>query len=176
MIDVLTRLAHRLEIPMSIRRTVYFGLIFLTIFPPSRGQGPAYWPSQNWHAAAPESQGIDSGLLASAIERVIDQHLGVHSLLVIRHGYAVVDASFYPYDSGTPHDLASVTKTVTSVLTGIAVAQKLLRLDQPLLPLFPRRARPRPMRRSRRSRWEICCVWNRGWIADTRPASRNWSR
>ncbi len=44
-------------------------------------------------------------------------------LLMIRHGHAVLDTAFYPHDGRTPHDLASVTKTVTSVLAGIAVAQ-----------------------------------------------------
>jgi CubicO group peptidase (beta-lactamase class C family) len=69
---------------------------------------------------------------------------------VIRHGYAVVDATFYPYDGRTPHDLASVTKTVTSVLTGVAVAQKLIRLDQPLLPLFPKESPAEPDARKRK--------------------------
>ena len=55
----------------------------------------------------------------------------VHSLLVIRHGYAVADVDFYPYDSAATHDIASVTKTVTSTLTGVAVARGLLKLDQP---------------------------------------------
>jgi CubicO group peptidase (beta-lactamase class C family) len=123
---------------MPIRRTVYFALVLSAICLTSGGQSSTYWPSQKWRTATPESQGIDSQLLAAAVDQAIEKHLGVHSLLVIRHGYAVVDAAFYPYDGATPHDLASVTKTVTSVLTGIAVAQKLLRLDQPLLPLFPK--------------------------------------
>jgi CubicO group peptidase (beta-lactamase class C family) len=99
--------------------------------------GAVYWPGAEWRTATPESQGIDSQALAEAIDQVSGQHLGVHSLLVIRHGYAVLDTVFYPYDGRTPHDLASVTKTVTSVLTGVAVAHKLLRLDQRVLPLFP---------------------------------------
>jgi CubicO group peptidase (beta-lactamase class C family) len=127
---------------MSIRRTVYLGLalaaMYLTMCMTAGAQTSTYWPSQKWRAAPPESQGIDSEALAAAIGQVIEKPLGVHSLLVIRHGYAVVDATFYPYDGKTPHDLASVTKTVTSVLTGVAVAQKLIRLDQPLLPLFPK--------------------------------------
>jgi len=132
------RLAHQLEVPMSIRRMACFGLALSVMCLASRSQSSTYWPSEKWRTAPPESQGIDSHLLATAIDQVIEKHLGVHSLLVVRHGYAVVDASFYPYDGRTPHDLASVTKTVTSVLTGIAVAQKLIRLDQPLLPLFPK--------------------------------------
>ncbi|MGA2115852.1 MAG: serine hydrolase [Bryobacteraceae bacterium] len=122
---------------MSIRRMAYFGLALSAMCLTSAGQSSTYWPSQQWRTAPPESRGIDSQKLAAAINQVIDRHLGVHSLLVIRHGYALVDATFYPYDGRTPHDLASVTKTVTSVLTGAAVAQGLIRLDQPVLPLFP---------------------------------------
>src|SRR5689334_17288580 len=96
-----------------------------------------YWPGQHWRTATPESQGIDSLALAGAVDQVRDQHLGVHSLLVIRHGYAVLDTYFYPYNDATPHDLASITKSITSVLTGIAVQQKLIKLDQPVLSFFP---------------------------------------
>src|SRR5580700_12154514 len=129
---------------MFIRCTVCFGLVLLAICPPLDGQSSTYWPSQKWRTAPPESQGIDSQILATAIDQVIEKHLGVHSLLVIRHGYAVVDATFYPYDGTTPHDLASVTKTVTSVLTGVAVAQKLIRLDQSVLALFPQESPAAP--------------------------------
>ncbi len=130
--------AHKLEFPMSLRRAVCIGLSLLAMCLISGGQSSTYWPSPEWRTATPESQGIDSQTLADAIDQVIEKHQGVHSLLVIRHGYAVVDATFYPYDGRTPHDLASVTKTVTSVLTGVAVSQKLIRLDQRLLPLFPK--------------------------------------
>jgi CubicO group peptidase (beta-lactamase class C family) len=97
----------------------------------------AYWPGERWRTAQPEQQGLDSQALASAVDQVMQKHLGVHSLLVIRHGYAVLDAYFYPYNSTTPHDLASVTKSITSVLTGIAVDRKLIRTDQRLLSFFP---------------------------------------
>ena len=46
-----------------------------------------YWPASHWRTAEPESQGVDSPLLTAAIDQVIEQRLGVHSLLVIRHGY-----------------------------------------------------------------------------------------
>lgn len=104
-----------------------------------RDPAPAapYFPDRHWRTATPESQGLDSQILASALEQVIEKHLGVHSLLVIRHGYAVLDAYFYPYNSGTPHDLASVTKSITSTLTGIAVARGLIQTDRPVLSFFP---------------------------------------
>jgi CubicO group peptidase (beta-lactamase class C family) len=96
-----------------------------------------YWPKGKWRTASPESQGIDSAALAAAISQVGEKQLGVHSLLVIRHGYAVVDTYFYPYNAETPHDLASVTKTLTSTLTGVAVKNGFIKLGQPLVSYFP---------------------------------------
>ena len=101
------------------------------------GQNGSYWPGAQWRTATPESQGIDSQALAAVLDQVGEKHLGVHSLLVIRHGYAVLNASFYPYDPAVPHDLASITKTITSTLTGIAVGKGILDLDRPLLSFFP---------------------------------------
>ena len=104
-------------------------------------QSPApttYWPGVEWRRATPESQGLDSQALASAIAQVREKQWGTHSLLVIRHGFVVADADFYPYRSTVPHDVASVTKTITSTLTGVAVANKILRLDQPVLSFFPK--------------------------------------
>ena len=104
-----------------------------------------YYPGAHWRTAAPESQGIDSNALAAALDQVTEKHLGVHSLLVIRHGYVVADASFFPYATSVPHDLASVTKTITSTLTGIAVGKGLVKLDDPLLSFFPGQAPSDPM-------------------------------
>jgi CubicO group peptidase (beta-lactamase class C family) len=47
--------------------------------------------------------------------------LPVHSLLVVRRGVVVLDASFYPFTPGGRHDVASITKSVTSILVGAAV-------------------------------------------------------
>src|SRR4051794_9675084 len=68
-----------------------------------------YYPGRDWRTATPESQGIDSAALAAAIAQVRSQQLGVHSLLVVRHGFLVADVDFYPYSSAAPHDIASVT-------------------------------------------------------------------
>jgi CubicO group peptidase (beta-lactamase class C family) len=118
-----------------MRLTLLFGLVAGVMT--AQTGGSSYWPAGKWRTATPESQGIDSAVLAAAISQVGEKQLGVHSLLVIRHGYAVVDTYFYPYTSETPHDLASVTKTITSTLTGVAVKNGLLKLDRPLVSYFP---------------------------------------
>jgi CubicO group peptidase (beta-lactamase class C family) len=42
------------------------------------------------------------------------------------------------YDAATKHDLRSITKSVTSLILGIAIAKgQIAGIDQPVLPLFP---------------------------------------
>ncbi len=114
--------------------------LFVVLNPRLRGpaevSGPAYWPTQGWQSVTPEEQGIDSGKLADALLTIREMNIRVHSLLLIRNGYAVVDAYFYPYDGAAVHDLASVTKSVTTTLVGIAADQGKLRLDLPMVSFF----------------------------------------
>jgi len=73
---------------------------------------PAYWPTSGWRSSTPEAQGIDSDKLAELLLAIREENIPVHSLLVIRNGYLVVDATFYPYDGQTVHNVASVTKSL----------------------------------------------------------------
>lgn len=99
---------------------------------------PAYWPTQGWRTSTPEAQGVDSELLAQVVDRIRIQGLAVDSLLIVRHGYVVLDAYFYPYTAARLHDVASVTKSVTSTLIGIAIDEGLIGgLDAPLADFFP---------------------------------------
>ena len=93
--------------------------------------GQTFWPTKGWREALPETQGIDSQVLAQAIDQ---RPPGLHSLLVIRHGYVVLDSYFYPFAPGTVHDAASVTKSITSAIVGIAVDQGLVKTSQPAFP------------------------------------------
>jgi CubicO group peptidase (beta-lactamase class C family) len=96
----------------------------------------AYWPDDGWRQVEPERAGMDSGRLAGALEFVSQERLHVHNLLVIRRGYVVLDASFWPYRPGDDHDVASVTKSVVATLVARAAARGRLRLDDPLASWF----------------------------------------
>jgi CubicO group peptidase (beta-lactamase class C family) len=63
----------------------------------------------------------------------------VHNLIVILNGRVVVDATFYPYDGFSPHSVASVTKSVTTTLIGVAIDQGKLSLGDRLVSFFPDR-------------------------------------
>ncbi|HLA82133.1 MAG TPA: serine hydrolase, partial [Thermoleophilia bacterium] len=97
---------------------------------------PDYWPTTGWQTAAPEMEGIDSVKLAESLLAIREKGTKIHSLLIIRRGHVVLDAYFYPYDGSTYHDLASVTKSFTTTLIGIAADQEKLRLDQSVLAFF----------------------------------------
>lgn len=99
---------------------------------------PAYWPTQDWRTSTPEAQGVESGLLAQAVDLIREQGLAVDSLLIVRHGYVVLDAYFYPYTADRLHDVASVTKSITYTLTGIAIEEGVIGgLSAPLAGFFP---------------------------------------
>ncbi len=102
--------------------------------------GPDYWPTDGWRVSTPEEQGIDSARLAEGLLAIREQNIMVHSLLIIRHGYSVLDATFYPYDGQAVHDVASVTKSVMTTLIGIAADQGKLDLDDKLVTFFPGRS------------------------------------
>jgi len=74
------------------------------------------------------------------VAEVRNKGLAIHSLLVIRRGTIILDANFYPFAAGTRHDIASNTKSITSLLVGAAVLHgKLKGLDQPILGLIHER-------------------------------------
>jgi CubicO group peptidase (beta-lactamase class C family) len=109
------------------------------------GAGSIAGGSERWPDATPESQGVDSGALADLLDHVRAKALPLHSLLVIRHDAVVLNASVYPYEEGRPHDVASVTKSVVSILIGIALDKGLLAsLEQPVVTLLPAEAPRQP--------------------------------
>ncbi len=102
------------------------------------GESVEDWPTDEWIVTTPEEQGMDSSQLAELVERARAENLGFHSLLIVRHGRIVVDATYFPYDGTRPHDVASVTKSLASSGVGLALARgELSTVSEPLLSLFP---------------------------------------
>ena len=97
------------------------------------------WPTDNWQTTSPESMGLDSGKLATILNTVKENKIPIHSWMVIRNGYVVLDAYFYPYDGTTLHDIASATKSITTTLIGIAADKGYLSLDDTMVSFFPTR-------------------------------------
>lgn len=100
-----------------------------------------YWPTVDWRQSAPEDQGIDSGIL-----QTLDQHIqqdlpDLFSVLIVRHGYLAFERYYGGYEAELPFEVASVTKSITSALVGIALDKGYLKdLDQPISDFFPQYA------------------------------------
>ncbi|CAH2599035.1 Serine hydrolase [Rhodovastum atsumiense] len=105
-----------------------------------------------WEMASPASVGLDPAPLARIAERFAAwPEANIHAVLVARHGRLVCEHYFSGRDETwggpprqvrfgpeVPHDLRSITKSVTSLLCGIARAQGWIGdLDARVLDLLP---------------------------------------
>ncbi len=96
-----------------------------------------YWPTHGWKTTTPEEQGMESGKLADMLKLIRDSGLNVDSVTIVRNGYIVLDSYFYPFPENAKHNLYSCSKSVMSILIGIAIEKKLVKdVKQPVLSYF----------------------------------------
>ena len=97
-----------------------------------------YWPTEAWRKSLPEEQGMNGDKLHEMIAYIKKNEISIRSVIVIRHGYIVLDENIRGYRSFDK--VASVTKSITSALIGIAIDQGYIEgVDQTVLSLFPHR-------------------------------------
>jgi CubicO group peptidase (beta-lactamase class C family) len=102
--------------------------------PPQRD----YWPTNTWQTTSSETQAMDSSVLGDMHQYIIEQLPHVRSALVVRHGYLVFEKYYQGYDETFDFEVASVTKSITSALVGIALQKGYLQsLDQRVIDSFP---------------------------------------
>ena len=107
-----------------------------TIEPP---QDIDIWPTDGWVYSTPQDQGMDNDTLCRMMDVIEDNEYPIHSVLIVRNGYAVFER--YPheyYPASHLKLLHSVTKSFAAALIGIALQQGLLEsVDQNVLDFFP---------------------------------------
>jgi len=104
-----------------------------------------------WTIAKPEDSGLDGTRLCAIAERLKVTNANVHGVVIVRSGKLVFEQYFagydepwggssgrYEFDANTLHDLRSVTKSIVSLLLGIALNRNLIAsLDEPVTKYFP---------------------------------------
>lgn len=120
-----------------------------------------HFPRRMWYPRLPEeaasselvtpadrNDGIPTGRLADSsldparIEDmfgrlVAGRYPDVHAILVAQDDTLVLEEYFYEYDADTPHQMRSATKSIASILIGIAIDQGLIgSVGDPVLPYF----------------------------------------
>jgi CubicO group peptidase (beta-lactamase class C family) len=78
------------------------------------------WPTREWSTSSPEEQGMSSEQLARLVKFGASNDMD--SVLVTRHGRIVLEATYAPFRAGLRHRFYSATKSVTSTLVGMALA------------------------------------------------------
>ena len=89
-------------------------------FPPAARVEVSPNPADQWTLASPASVDMDPAILALATSKLTDSN-GISAVLVTRHGQPVVEHYWNGYDKDSLHDLRSATKSITSLLVGIAI-------------------------------------------------------
>ena len=92
-----------------------------------------------WQTGDLASAGIDEDGLTTFIDDVLAGNRGrLESMLIVRDGVLVLDEYFYGFTADRPHSIQSVTKSVTSLLMGVAIDQGAIDgIDQPVYEFFP---------------------------------------
>ena len=104
----------------------------------SQAKETAPWPTEGWQRNTPEAVGMDSEILADMLQRIQNVHTRVDSVVIVRHGYLVLEAYNLPYEEDELHLLYSCTKSVVSSLIGLAIEQGYIEsVEAPVLSFFP---------------------------------------
>lgn len=85
----------------------------------------------------PEDHGTNPEVVLSLLDRIEEEGLETHSLLVWHDGALITEAYWDPYGPDRLHMTHSITKSVTSMAVGLAYDDGLLKLDDPVIDHFP---------------------------------------
>ena len=154
-------------VPARLGYSVLLLFLCCTVWVASCAPAPHYAyriPEQTgdgWATASLDDVGIDRELIGDLVER-IDGHeyRNVHGIVIVKNGKLVLEEYFEGYDFAytgpwssllnfrgkrtdygidTPHSLASVSKSFTSALVGIAIDRGYIQdLDEPVFSYFPK--------------------------------------
>ncbi|WP_406053175.1 serine hydrolase domain-containing protein [Kribbella sp. NBC_00889] len=87
--------------------------------------------------SVPSEEGVDATGVSGLLERLEEQGIECHSLMVVRHGRVIAEGWWAPYSAERPHLLYSLTKSIVGVAVGLAVDDGLIALDDRVVDILP---------------------------------------
>jgi CubicO group peptidase (beta-lactamase class C family) len=114
-----------LENPPMLRLTVR--LLLVVVLGVRSASAQSVWPDKEWEVATPASQGMDATHLDKAKAWLETHHS--KSGVVIRHGRIVAEWYFGGADQRSKFAAYSTSKSLSSMATGLAIADGKLSLD-----------------------------------------------
>ncbi|MFX0205228.1 MAG: serine hydrolase domain-containing protein [Candidatus Hodarchaeota archaeon] len=129
----LKKTAVILVLLIIIPSAILFTLVMVT-------EEPSSWSTDDWKISPPDQQGMDSQLLTDMFSYIKKQVSFMHSVVIVRNGYIVAEQYFNGWNQKLEHELYSCTKSITSILMGIALDKGFISsIDQKILDFFPNR-------------------------------------
>jgi CubicO group peptidase (beta-lactamase class C family) len=110
--------------------------------PKSLSTGHQEREAWEWPVSTPAEQGLDAVRLDELVELIRrgERYPRLHCLLIVRHGFLVLEEYFNGWQAGKLHMLQSVTKSFTSALVGMAIARGEFKgVEEKVLDFFPGR-------------------------------------
>lgn len=88
--------------------------------------------------STPSAQGVDASAVHTFLD-ALEAAAGIepHSLMILRHDHVVASGWWAPYTPDRLHLLYSLSKSFTATAAGLAVAEGLIGLDDPVISYFP---------------------------------------
>jgi CubicO group peptidase (beta-lactamase class C family) len=100
--------------------------------------GRSYFPGTTWRTARPADVGMDRSSIENLTSRIRNGTYGdVDGLVVVRNGYVVAEEYANGSSATHLHEMQSVTKSITSLIVGIAVDKGRLSVADKALDRLP---------------------------------------
>lgn len=80
-----------------------------------------YFPQDEWRTSAPELQNMDPTILNSMLKYYQTNNVSVDSIVIVKNGYVIMEEYPSTYGPNSTHQVFSCTKSITSILFGIAI-------------------------------------------------------
>ncbi len=96
--------------------------------------------NDGWEVASLKEVGINPGKIEQITQEIRndDKFDGIHSMLIVKDGKLVHEAYFWGHQRNSLHVMASITKSVTSTLIGIAIDKGFIKsVDESVVSLLP---------------------------------------
>jgi CubicO group peptidase (beta-lactamase class C family) len=91
-----------------------------------------------WAVASLEEEGVEKEKITDLIRKILeDNYKNIHSVLLVKNGKLILEEYFHGYNRERLHEIRSATKSIGSVLTGIAIDRGFIKnADETIYPYF----------------------------------------
>jgi len=92
-----------------------------------------------WDVSSLSAEGMDESLIVKATSQIMNEKFkGIHSMAIVKNGRLVHEKYFKDYKRESLHRIHSITKSISSLLIGIAIDQGFIKnAEQSIYSYFP---------------------------------------